>query len=458
MKNWLNIGWIAGFVLIGVAVIMLGSRFKSQPEKVTTEEFATKARIISVPRLKLKINAIGYGYVRATETWDAVAEVAGKVVYRSDKLKDGEFVAEGDELLTIDPSSYRLALSKIEAQIETSKIKDETTRLSMKTRRQELALLDKEFQRQQKLAKKGNVSQSTLDNTERNLLTAKANLQSLENNVLINRAERDVLWVQLEQAKQDLAKTHLLAPMDARITEVKISESQYANRGQLLFRADGIDTAEVESQFPAGKLRPLVSSSLNALEKTLNLPNNWAPGVKGLSAIVSVQHSDHIVKWDATISRVSATINPQTQSLGIVAQVDNPYKQAVSGHRPPLISDMFVKVEIIGKNNNQFIVIPASALHEGRAYVMNVEKRLEFRKVVVGFYQDGYVVIKKGLKPKEKIVTSDLVPAIQGMLLKPIKDSKTLKQLYIDAMGEMPQALKQKMVEEAAEKTSGNEQ
>lgn len=457
MKKWLNLGWILGFVLIGLAVILLGSKFKSAPQKVETTEFETKARVISVPQLKLKISAIGYGHVRATDHWDAVAEVAGRVVSLSDKLKDGEFVSEGDELLAIDPSSYQLVLSQIDAQIETSKIKDETTQLSLKTRKQELALLQKEFQRQQELVKNGNVSQSTLDTTQRNLLTAKGNLQTLENNLLINRAERKVLRVQLEQAQQDLARTRLIAPMDARITAVKISQSQYANRGQLLFSADGINSAEIESQFPRGKLRPLVSSSAATSGIDSAASGNWVPGVKGLPAIVSVQHGDHKVTWDAVISRVSASINPQTQSLGIVATVQNPYEKAESGRRPPLISDMFVQVELLGQNSNKFTVIPASALHEGRVYVMNDDQRLEIRAVKISFHQDGYAVINKGLRPKEKIVTSDLVPAIEGMLLKPINDSKTMQQLFMDAMGEIPQEYKQKM-KQKKDKVTGKTQ
>jgi len=445
VKNKLKIVWIIFFVLIGVGVIILGSKFKKPLQEIEMAEFATKAKIISVPKLTLKINAVGYGHVKASDHWDAVAEIAGRIIFLSDKLKDGEFVAAGDELLVIDPSSYQLALSQVEAQIKTSKIKDETTQLSIKTRKQEVALLEKEFKRQQQMTKKGNVSQSTLDTTERNLLTAKGSLQSLQNNLLINSAEREVLLVQLDQAKQDLTRTRLIAPMDARITAVKISESQYANRGQLLFSADGINSVDIESQFPTGKLRPLVSSTIGAMKNETSTTGNWVPGVKGLPALVSVQHGSHKITWDAVISRVSATINPQTQTLGIVATVQNPYEQAESARRPPLISDMFVEVELLGQNSNKFTVIPSSALHEGRVYVMNDEQRLEFRPVQISFFQDGYVAIKTGLKPNEKIVTSDLVPAIEGMLLTPMNDSKTMMKLFTDAMGEIPEEYKQKM-------------
>lgn len=51
------------------------------------------------------------------------------------------------------------------------------------------------------------------------------------------------------------------APFDIRITEVKANLAQYANKGQQLFSADGIASAEVEAQFAIGNLRPLIAAN-----------------------------------------------------------------------------------------------------------------------------------------------------------------------------------------------------
>ena len=450
MNKWLRLSPIVVMLVIGVAVILIGQRFKSHPQLIEKTEFSTRAKFIAVPRLPIKISASGYGHVRAAQQWDAVAEVAGKVVYLSDKLKDGEFVSRGEELLRIDPSSYQLALSQIEAQIAMSNIKDQTTELSINTRRQELALLDKEFRRQQQLAKQGNVSRSSLDTAERNLLNARVGLQTLENSLQVNRAEREVLQVQLQQAELDLQRTHLIAPMDVRITEVQVSDSQYANRGQLLFRADGIAAAEVESRFAVGQLRPLVMSSMAAANELGPAADVWVPGVKGLPARIVIEQGEQQISWEGQVSRVSANINPQTQTIGVVTRVEQPYAQARSGLRPPLVSDLFVRVELHTRNHTDFTVIPASALHQGKVYVINDEQRLEIRAVKVDFQQQGYAVIGKGLRPKERIVTSDLVPALQGMLLEPVKDNPTMKQLLLDALGEIPDEFKQKLSAESA--------
>lgn len=434
MKKWLRHLWIIFFIVLGSAVIMLGSKFKSQPTQSEIVEYASKVKFIAAPKLILKLSAKGDGYVKAANTWDAVAEVPGKVIYKSSKLKDGIFINAGEKLLEIDPSSYQLSLAQIEAQLETSKIKDSTNQIAIKTRTEEVSLLESELERLNKLVAKHNVSQSSVDATQRSLVNARANLQTQQSNLKINQAEREVLKIQRQQALNELNKTVLIAPMDARIREVSISDAQYANRGQKLFIADAIDSVEIEFKFPVGKLRPLVMSSLD--KNSAN--TNWKPGVKGLLATVSLMQGNHKAEWDATITRVSSTIDPKTQTLGIIAEVKQPYSLAQSGKKPPLLNDLFVGVEIHGKNTQRFLVVPSYALHEGHIYIIDNENRLQFRKVKVAFQQQGYAVIAKGLKPSEKIITSDVIPAVEGMLLKPVKDKKAIKQLWLDATGELP--------------------
>jgi hypothetical protein len=44
-------------------------------------------------------------------------------------------------------------------------------------------------------------------------------------------------------------------------------------------------------------------------------------------------------------------------------------------------------------------------------------------------YQTEFTVIGAGLKAGEKVVVSDLLPAIEGMLLQPKHDDETLEHL-----------------------------
>ena len=75
---------------------------------------------------------------------------------------------------------------------------------------------------------------------------------------------------------------------------------------------------------------------------------------------------------------------------------------------------------IAGRTLPQQIVIPRSAIRNGRVYVMDENNRLQIRKVSKLFDQRDQSVIKQGLQAGEQLVLSDLIPAVEGMLLKPV--------------------------------------
>ena len=52
------------------------------------------------------------------------------------------------------------------------------------------------------------------------------------------------------------------------------------------------------------------------------------------------------------------------------------------------------------------------------------------------FKQGNLAIIAKGLDEDELIVISKLSPAIEGMLLDPIKDKKAMKRLKMEATGQ----------------------
>lgn len=54
----------------------------------------------------IRPTARGWGAVRAAETWTAVAEVRGQVIWRHPDLEDGELVPAGTEVLRIDPAFW----------------------------------------------------------------------------------------------------------------------------------------------------------------------------------------------------------------------------------------------------------------------------------------------------------------------------------------------------------------
>jgi len=65
--------------------------------------------------------------------------------------------------------------------------------------------------------------------------------------------------------------------------------------------------------------------------------------------------------------------------------------------------------------------------------VINEQNRLERRLVSTELSGSSYVVVNDGLKAGERVIVSDLSPAIDGMLLKPVIDKDMTKRLINEA-------------------------
>ena len=160
------------------------------------------------------------------------------------------------------------------------------------------------------------------------------------------------------------------------------------------------------------------------------------PTLLGLTPLVRLRAGAYTVEWPARLARISDTVDPATRAVGVIVAVDDPYRQARPGRRPPLAKNMYVEVELRGRPRSGQIVAPLSALRDGKAFVVTRDNRLEIRAVDLRLILGGFAVIKSGLSAGERIVISDLIPAIDGMLLDPSPDAGAEARLIRQAAGE----------------------
>ena len=120
--------------------------------------------------------------------------------------------------------------------------------------------------------------------------------------------------------------------------------------------------------------------------------------------------------------RVSDAIDQQKRTIGLTVAVDNPVGDVIVGSKPPLIRGMYVAVDLSAPPFDA-IVVPRSAVHQGRVYLINDANELEIRPVEVKATQGAYVVVSNGLDSGERIVIDDLIPVIDGMPLQPIESA-----------------------------------
>jgi len=435
-------------LILGGAVLTFALESREPPAQKPLRETATKVRVIEVPEVTFVPRALGYGTVQPGTVWEAVAEVGGAIVHIHPHLKKGAILAKGEVLVRIDPTRYELAVAQTKANIRSVQtqlaeldVKERNTLASSKIEERSLALRKKDLERKRELLKRKNVSQAAVDLEERNVLDGRQSVQSLKNTLRLIPAERQtknaqlaLYQAQLESARLDLKRTTITAPFDARISAVNVQETQFAAQNKVLATADSIGVAEVAAQLPVGRLFRLVPQSGRIPIQAEGIMNRL-PDLLGLSAVVRLQAGRVTAKWNARFARISDTIDPVSRTVGVIVAVDNPYAKAVLGVRPPLTKNMFVEVELRGKPRPRQIVVPRAALHDGVVYTAGPDNRLKRRAVDIAFFQTNFAVLHKGLSPGDRIVITDLIPAVDGMLLEPVADGETAMSLIEEAEG-----------------------
>lgn len=435
-------------VALGVALLMFFVANRQAPERQEAAVSATPVRIVAVHPLDFRLEARGHGVARPAETWQAVTNVAGRVVERHPELASGTLLPEGTLLAALDPSRYELAIAEAEAELASLagelaqlEVEEANTSRLLALEQQALTLAEQELSRIERLAASGSVSSSRRDEQRRSTVGQRQAVASLENTLALMPTRREVLEAQREraevrlaQARKDLSDTRFEAPYDLRLSDVEVELHQFVVSGQRLFQAESLAAAEVEAHIPIGMMRRLLGAILpdkpfgqgRDLDERLDFS-----AVQAELFLVGTEN----VGWSGELVRVASGLDPSTRTVRAVVRVEHPYRDARPPDRPPLQRDMYVRTRLTAPSPESRLVIPADAVHQGEVWLADAEARLERRAVSVAFEQGDLAVIERGLSPGERVVVDDLPAAIAGMALAPRRDKALEARLVGQALG-----------------------
>jgi len=406
-------------IIVGIATIMMMKNHRQPPVLIDHGEPTQPVRVQTLKATDFRPVAHGYGEVRPARVWQAVAQVSGRIVATHARLNDGEIIRRGETLLRIDPVDYQLNLAQARIQLAELDVQESNTRASLEIEQRNLTLAEKEFKRLADLVTKGSISQSSADAAERTMLQSSAQVQSLKNTLSLIPSQKNLQQARITQAQRDLDNTEIRAPFNLRVSGLQVEQGQYVSRGQAMLAGDAIDRVEVTAQVAMSSLKNLftpdmqIPLNLDALSNNMSLITGFRPTIRFDMGDGLYAH------WDAEFVRFADAIDRQTRTMGVVVAVDKPLEQIVPGRKPPLSKGMFVEVEIAGKTQTGSIVVSRTALRNGHAYIMNAQNRLEIRPVTRRYDQGAQSVIDSGLQAGDRLVLTDLVPAVEGMLLEP---------------------------------------
>lgn len=431
-------------VIAGILLLVTMVKNKQAPNRPEIVERSRTVSAITMQATSIIPRVTGYGYVHPTEKWEAISEVSGQIVKMHPELKKGAFFNKGELLLQIDPKSYGFAESKGQATIESVEAqlieldqqkKNAERLLAVELKAKELT--QNELERKRLLTSKGILSQSDLEIEEKNMLTHDTAVKNLINTLDLIPSKEKALLAQkdsdessLGELRLDLERTIIRAPFDCRISEVKTELNQYTPVGSLLLKAINISEVEVPVKLPPSSFvnllsQPVEVAKLIAGETSMDTLRNMV----GISAEVRLPMFHKEAVWEGSFRRTSESVDLETGALTIYVAVPDPYAMVIPGVRPPLVPNLYCEVELRGQKRDNLFVIPLSALHDKKVYLVNEDTRLQIHPVDIEMVMGDFAVISSGLQENDVVVLTDLVPAIEGMLLTTILNEEVAEKI-----------------------------
>ncbi|MGF1546618.1 MAG: efflux RND transporter periplasmic adaptor subunit [Thiotrichales bacterium] len=327
------------------------------------------------------------GSVAARTQTALVAEVSGRITEISLQFVEGGFFEHGATLLRVDPRDYTNLVTIAEAEYAQQQLN-----LAQEKARSEQARRD-----WNQLGEAGKPS---------DLVLRKPQLASAEAAAAAARAR-------LTQARLDLERTRVVAPFAGRVLEKKADVGQFVSKGGALATLYAIDYAEVRLPLTAEQLA------------VLRLPEQFRGQTAELAAAPRVTlrpRGTEAQAWEGRIVRSSGAFDPKTRQLFVVAQIDDPYGERTDG-RSPLKVGSFVSAEIDGETWRNVFVIPRTAVREGREVLIADDGKLRRRAIDVIWSNEREAVIRAGLAPGERLITTAVSFAVDGAAIRIEGDS-----------------------------------
>ncbi len=436
-------------IICGIAFFAVMTMNKKPPVRLENLERVQTVRVISLEKMTVVPRIVSYGYVEADRTWQAIPEVSGKVVFVNENLKRGHFIKKGEVLLKIDTTTYGLAetkgkadLANVDAKLKELEQSRKNTRGLLSIEKKSLASEGLELKRKRELFDKGYISASALEKEERTFLAHQTSVNNLQNKLDLIPSQKKALRAQkkagestVKERTLNVAKTEIRAPFNCRLSVVNIELSQFAAAGTVLVAAQSVDKAEIQVSLTPKGLLTLLPRDGVVIGNTPTVED--IRRAIDITAKVRLPLDDELtVEWDGIFSRTSESMDLKTGAIKIYITVNNPYEDLIPGKKPPLMTNMYVEVELKGRALREQWAVPRSAVHDEKVYICTKENRLEIRDVKVEFNMGDLAVISRGVKQGENLVLADLVPAIDGMLLKPVRAELAEKLLKQKALGE----------------------
>ena len=309
------------------------------------------------------------------------AEVGGEVIYRSKKFSEGSSVIEGEILAKIDDTDLQLQYKNALLQLANAEVQHS------------LQLAEAEVAKE--------AWEKIGDGVASDLTLKKPQLKQAE-------ALLEVAKAQVSSAEKKLNKTEIVAPYAGRIQSVNIDLGTTIIPGQ-----------PVGALYTSSEIEVTLAVKDNDLQ-FLSIPMDGRKLDPSEQALVEIRsfYKGKNQTWIGRLERVDGVIDPVTRMINLIAVFKNDF---IETDKPNLPIGLFVEAQIDGIILNDIYSIPVNAISENNeVYIVNNDNELVLRQLSILKKYSDFVIVKDGLKAGERIVTSKLSTASNGIKVNPV--------------------------------------
>ena len=198
-----------GGALLLIILVMVSASAK--------REKGIEVRFEQVGRRDLVAAVTASGKIQPKKKVDISADITGRITRIA--VREGDFVQKGQFLLQIDPTIYEANMQRATAAMSSAEAGSVQARANRDQAQRGLTRTKELHEQNPNL-----VSQEQLEQAQTAFDIAEANLTAAQHNVEQSRAG-------LREARDQLAKTHLVAPMSGRVTRLAVEEGEVAVPG-----------------------------------------------------------------------------------------------------------------------------------------------------------------------------------------------------------------------------------
>ncbi len=384
MKRFLPVVVLGGFVVL---TLLITANKPSSNRRTAPPVSHLSVETYTIKPQFYQVEIESFGTVQPRTQSQLVSQVSGQVIEISPNFRNGGFFNQGDVLVSIDPRDYDIAIETAAAELASA----------------EVALLEEQARAQQ-------ARREWTSSANNSAATKATDFVLRKPQVAAAKAQVASASANLRQARLNRERTQIKAPYAGRILNKNVDVGQVVSQNTALADIYAIDFVEVRL--------PLQNSELNFIElPELNRFQSQALDERFDDNPDVFIHSDlggTEQHWDGKLVRTAGAIDDQSHQLHVIAQIDDPYGEKMSG-RLPLKIGQYVTATIKGRLLDDAIVVPNAAVYQGSyVYVVVKDNILERRNITIAWQNARDAIVSRGLGAGEQLVLTPLGQVSSG--------------------------------------------